>query len=334
MVSMKEVAHAAGVSIGTVSGVLNGKTTIKPENYHKVMDAVERLGYQPNMVARSLRTNTSNSIGLIIPDITNPYYPELERGVEDVAKDAGQTLILCNSDRNPVQEWELALSLVQKQVDGIISAKPKMTREQLETISRYCKLVLVDGTEEELGEFDLVNVDCGSAARSALNVLMSHGHRKIAYIGGFIDSSSARQRLDAYLDVLKERGMECRSEWVETCSYSWRAGRDAALKILARNKEQPTAFFVANDIIALGVIRGLQDCGLRVPEDVSVCGFDDIALAELYYPALTTVRQPKYEIGRLSAQMLLQRISGASTEPVHRILDANVVFRDTVARVK
>ena len=332
MASMKDVAQEAGVSIGTVSGVLNGKKTIKPQNYRRVMDAVQKLDYRPNMLARSLRANIAGSIGLIIPDITNPYYPELARGVEDMARKAGVTLFLCNSDRDVDKEWGYAQALAQKQVDGIIIAKPHISLEQLNMLRRKCRIVLVDGTAEQLGEFDLVNVDNRSGAASAIDLLLSYGHRKIAFVGGIIESQSMQDRLDAYRSVLEKSGIPYRPEWVKECNYSWHSGRAAALELLKAPGTHPTAFFVGNDIMALGVVRGIHDCGLRVPEDVSVCGFDDIAMAELAFPALTTVRQPKYEIGCQSAQLLLERICGVQQgDIVHRVLETAVDLRKTVS---
>lgn len=331
MVSMKDVARTAGVSIGTVSGVLNGKKTIKPQNVQKVLDAIEKLDYKPNMLARSLRTNVSGSIGLIIPDINNPYYPELARGVEDTARKAGVTLFLCNSDRDVEKEWYYAQALVQKKVDGIIIAKPHMDVERLEELSRSCPLVLVDGTEEQLRRFDLVNVDNKAGAASAIELLLAYGHRKIAFIGGVIDAESMAHRLEAYHSVLEAHGIPYRPEWVRTCDYNWRSGREAARELLSAEGPRPTAIFVGNDIMALGVIRGAHDCGLRVPDDLSVCGFDDIAMAEVTIPALTTIHQPKYEIGIQCAQLLLRKVGGESQDVVHKVLDTAIIFRDTVA---
>ena len=331
MVSMKDVARTAGVSIGTVSGVLNGKKTIKPQNVQKVLAAIEKLDYKPNMLARSLRTNVSGSIGLIIPDITNPYYPELARGVEDAARKAGVTLFLCNSDRDVEKEWYYAQALAQKKVDGIIIAKPHMDVARLEELRRSCPLVLVDGTEGQLRDFDLVNVDNKAGAASAIELLLAYGHRKIAFIGGVIDSESMAHRLEAYRSVLEAHDIPYRPEWVRTCDYNWRSGREAARDLLSAEGPRPTAIFVGNDIMALGVIRGAHDCGLRVPDDISVCGFDDIAMAEVTIPALTTIHQPKYEIGVQSTQILLQKIRRESADVVHKVLDTAIIFRDTVA---
>lgn len=332
MVSMKDVARLANVSVGTVSGVLNGKKAIKPANVEKVLAAVEELGYRPNMLARSLRTNVSNSIGLIIPDITNPYYPELARGVEDAAHMANFTLFLCNSDRSAEKEWYYAQALVQKKVDGMIIVKPRCTLEQLKRLKQSCKLVLADGTDSELEEFDLINVDNKAGAVSAVNLLLTYGHRDIAFIGGIVESQSAKHRLEAYQATLACHNIPYRPELVRECMYDWRGGRVAAQSLLTSNGPKPTAIFVGNDILAFGVIRGIYDCGLRVPEDISVCGFDDIAMSELSIPALTTVRQPKYEVGRQSAELLLQRIQTDSSETVHKVLDTSVIFRNTVSR--
>ena len=330
MVSMKDVAREAGVSVGTVSSVLNGKETVKSVNRQKVMDAVRKLDYKPNMVARSLRTNRSGSVGLIIPDITNPYYPELARGVEDVVREEGLTLFLCNSDRDAEKEWDYAQELAQKRVDGIIIAKPHMSLEQLNLLRSYCKVVLADGTDWSLRDFDLVNVNNQAGATSAIRLLIEYGHRDIAFVGGLIESQSMHDRLNAYRSMLAAYGIPYRPEWVWECDYSWRQSREAARKLLTADGPHPTAIFVANDLMAMGVIRGIADCGLRVPEDISVCGFDDIAMSELSIPALTTIRQPKYEMGRQSAQILIQKIRGETEGVVRRILETSVVLRDTV----
>lgn len=330
MASMKDVARLAGVSLGTVSAVLNGKQTVKKQNYDQVMHAVEQLGYQPNLLARSMRTSVSGTVGLIIPDVSNPYYPELARGVEDVVREAGMTLFLCNSDRSPEKEWNYAQAMAQKQVDGIIIAKPRMTLEQLRALQRSCKLVLVDSAEADLDDFDMVNVDNTVGSANAVRHLIACGHQKIAFISGSMEASSMAQRLDAYCSVLRENGIAYCAEWVKPCDYTWRSGYTATKELLAL-PNPPTAIFAGNDIMAFGAIRAIFDSALRVPQDISVCGFDDIAMAEMMVPALTTVHQPKYEIGMQSAALLLRKIRCETTAVFHKELATNLVLRESVA---
>ena len=330
---MKDVAKLAGVSLGTVSAVLNGKQTVKKQNYNQVMQAVQQLGYQPNLLARSMRTSVSGTVGLIIPDVSNPYYPELARGVEDVVREAGMTLFLCNSDRSTEKEWNYAQALAQKQVDGLIIAKPRMSTDQLRTLQRSCKIVLVDSAETDLDDFDMINVDNCVGSANAVRHLISCGHRKIAFLSGSLEAYSMSQRLDAYCSVLRENGIDFCEQWVRICDYSWRSAYDAALDLLAL-PDPPTAIFAGNDIMAFGAIRAVFDSGLRVPNDISVCGFDDILMAGMMVPALTTVHQPKYEIGIQSATLLLRKIRSETAAVYHKELATNLVLRDSVAAVQ
>ena len=330
---MKDVAKLAGVSLGTVSAVLNGKQTVKKQNYDQVMQAVQQLGYQPNLLARSMRTSVSGTVGLIIPDVSNPYYPELARGVEDVVREAGMTLFLCNSDRSTEKEWNYAQALAQKQVDGLIIAKPRMSADQLHTLQRSCKIVLVDSAETDLDDFDMINVDNCVGSANAVQHLISCGHRKIAFLSGSLEAYSMSQRLDAYCSVLRENGIDFCEQWVRICDYSWRSAYDAALDLLAL-PDPPTAIFAGNDIMAFGAIRAVFDSGLRVPNDISVCGFDDILMAGMMVPALTTVHQPKYEIGLQSATLLLRKIRSETNAIFHKELATNLVLRESVTAVQ
>lgn len=336
MVTIKDVAREAGVSQGTVSSVLNGKTTVKAENYNKVMDAVKRLNYQPNLTARTLKTGTSNSIGLVIPDITNPYYPELARGVEDAARAAGLTVFLCNNDRDVKKERDYVNALLNKSVDGIIMVKPQMKRDELEEIQRSCNLVLVDTGYETLEGFNVVDVENGAGAKQVMDLLAEYGHERIAYIGGLLESISANARFNAYKNALTERGIEYREEYVRHRRYDWFSGYTAATELM-KLVERPTAIFCANDVLAMGALKGLRERNVKVPNDVSVVGFDDIDQSSYSCPALTTVHQPKYEVGIASVDILVKRIGQPRQEEdpgSYVCFDTELVIRETVNYAK
>lgn len=335
MTTIKDVAKAAGVSIGTVSNVLSGRESVKPGNRKKVYDAMDAVGFHYNMMASALRTKTTKNIGLIIPSITNPYYPELARGVEDGAREAGLTVFLCNDDRKVDKEREYVRALISKGVDGIILLKPRLGREELISLNDRTALVLGDAgicTEEA---FYVVNADDGQGVTMGLDYLGQNGHRKIGMITGLLESYSSRIRLETYRQYLASRGLMCNSGYVVSGNYSWKSGFQAA-KALMGLPDPPTAIFAANDIMAMGAIKGLQTMGYNVPEDVSVMGYDDIETGNLSSPALTTVHQPKYKMGIQCLKMLCACMAGEGMEQGgrHMVMDNHLVIRDSVGTVR
>jgi DNA-binding LacI/PurR family transcriptional regulator len=329
--TIKDVARAAGVSIGTVSAVLNGSTTIKEENRKKIFAAVEKLNYKPNMAARTLKTGTSKSIGLLIPDITNPFYPELARGVEDAARKEGVMVFLCNNDRAIEKEREYVSALVAKNVDGIIMVKPQIPEDELKTLAGSCHLVLVDPSSRDSYEkYDVIKVADRSGARAAMDLLIGFGHERIAYISGRMESISAIERFDAYKQALDANKIKLNQDYIRHTDYDWLSGYSAAFDLL-RMPDRPTAVFAANDMIAFGVMKALRERNIGIPKDISVIGFDDIDQASCCAPPLTTVRQPKYEIGVKSVSLLFDRIKGlAGSEPVRFEFETELIVRETV----
>lgn len=306
MTTMKDVAKEAGVSLGTVSAVINGSASVKAENVKKVTQACEKLGFVPNLVARTLRTGSSTGIGLLIPDITNPYYPELARGVEDAAFQVGYNVFLCNNDRNEAKERDYVNYLLSKNVDGILMTKPQLSIEELKMVRKRCELVILDPGNTPFQEFDTVVADNITGAREAVASLCRHGHKRIAYVSGSMDSESANERFNGYLQILEENNMIADKQIIKHAGYSWSSGYEAGLELL-RESNRPTAIFAANDIIAFGIIKALADNGLLVPRDMSVVGFDDIIMASYSTPSLSSVRMPKYEMGQKSVEILVKR---------------------------
>ena len=212
MATIKDVARVAGVSLGTVSNVLNGKNNVRPGNKRKVYDAMKEVGFHYNMTASALRTKTTKNIGLIIPSITNPYYPELARGVEDAARREGLTVFLCNDDRDTEKERAYIKALLSKGVDGIILLKPRLEYGELLDVKERTSLVLGDASIDIRNEFHVVNADDVQGVICAMNFLGQNGHKQIAMITGMMESYSSQCRLDAYKRYLESRKLRYRPE--------------------------------------------------------------------------------------------------------------------------
>ncbi len=340
MATMKDVAREAKVSLGTVSNVLNKRPTVTEANCIKVMNAVRKLKYRPNTAARTLKTNTSKSIGLVIPDIKNPFYPELARGVEDTAKKSGYSVLLCNNDRSVDKEREYINILIEKNIDGIILIKPKVSLDEIAEIQKECSIVLVDVDYDITSRFDSINVDDYNGMLDAMNLLYEYGHRNIAFISGMLESKSSKIRHDTYIEFLRKKNIPVNEELIKMGSYDWYSGYKCTVELL-RNITPPTAILAANDLMAIGTMKAIHERRLRIPFDISVMGYDDIDMAVLCTPQLTTVRQPKYELGITSVEILLERMkSGIPVdEPVEgagRIvtMKTEIMLRETLGYVK
>jgi len=308
--TIKDVALLAGVSIGTVSNVLNGLPGVKNRNKENVLRAIRQLNYSPNTTAQSLKTNRSKTIGLMLPAIDNPFYPELTRGVEDYAKSNEFSIILCNTNRDYQKETQYLEVLFSKRVEGVILVKTRLPAAMLKQTAGKLKYVLVDSLAGGYVNADSIGVDNYGGCTQMMEFLHENGHTKIAFIKGDVESRSAHDRFLAYTDFLSGINIAVRDEYVKSGSteFSWKNGYRAAQELLAL-ADRPTAVFASNDIMAIGAIKAIKESGLRVPEDISVCGFDDIEMCELVSPALTTVYHPKYEQGVTAARLLIDLLT-------------------------
>lgn len=336
MATMKDVAREANVSLGTVSNVMNNRASVSEENRIKVMNAVHKLKFRPNIAARTLKTNSSKSIGLVIPNINNPFYPELARGVEDTARKSGYSVLLCNNDRNIDKEREYINILMEKNIDGIILVKPKISLDEINEIENQCSTVLVDVDFAINSTFDAINVDDFNGMINGMNLLYEYGHRRIAFISGLLESKSSRTRRDTYLKFLYDKGIPVQEELIKNGSFDWYSGYTCTVELL-RNINPPTAIFAANDLMAIGAMKAIHERRLKIPFDISVLGYDDIDMATLCTPQLTTVRQPKYEIGILSVETLLERIKSKddANERIGKqiILKTEIILRESIGYV-
>jgi LacI family transcriptional regulator len=330
--TIRDVARAAGVGQATVSRVLNNSGYVKPETRERVLQAAKELGFVPNQVARSLVRKSTATIGLVIPDITNPFFPAVTRGVEDAASESGYTVFLCNTDNDPAMEAQDVQKLRERMVDGLIFVGATNRHNLVETLIADGVPVVV--TDRQLLDLDVDSalVDNTAGARSACRHLVELGHTRIAHVAGHNLTRTGQDRLAGYRLALEEASIPFDDALVAWGDFTLDSGYRAAQVLLGRSP-RPTAVFAANDLMALGVLRAALAAGLSVPEDLSVVGFDDIQLAELVQPALTTVRQPAYEMGRIAMCMLRERIAGSACEGGrHHTFQPELVVRGTTRR--
>ena len=328
MASLQEVAARAKVSIATVSRVLNKSDKVVPETSAIVEQALRDLGYRPSRVARRLRMNNGRAhlVGLIIPDIQNPFYAEIARGVEDAAYAAKYALLLCNSDENPDKERFYLDVMRDESVDGIVLPPFDDTDfAVIEMVKTGMPVVCVDRSLAKV-KTDLVEVDNYQGALEAVNHLLDKGHTAIALIEGRTQVSTSRERRRGYLDALAARGIAPRKEFMRAGDFKQESGRVLATELLGLRKP-PTALFVCNNLMTVGALAGLHQRGLRVPGDVAVVGFDDLPWAEALDPPPTVVRQPAYEVGRQAMELLLKRIMDPVRPPVTVRLRPELVVR-------
>jgi len=328
--TIRDVARLAGVSKSTVSRVLNGDPNVAEETRNAVVAAIKEIRYTPNALARGLNTRKTGTIGLIISDITNPFHAEVARGVEDLASDFDSNVILCNTDGRPKKEAAYIDLLVEKRVDGIIFTSVKTDESDMTNLrSRRIPFVFAGRTLPDVAA-DSVVVDNILGGFQAANHLLRLGHQRIAYLAGPSHVSASMDRHEGYCQALRRAGIEPDPQLVIEGDFKQEGGYRAMSALLDRSLGI-TAVFAANDYMAMGALEAIYERGLRVPEDIAVVGFDDIPFARLHLVQLTTVAQPKYDIGAIAARMLFERIDGkAQDEPSRRVvLPPRLVIRRT-----
>ncbi len=330
--TIADVARHAGVSTATVSRVINSQSVVAPATRERVQAAVRELGYQPNALAASLVRQRSHTLGVVLPDISNPFFPEVVRGLEDAAHASGYNVILCNSDLDTAKEIEYFEVLRQKRVDGLIYHSGTITAAHLEAFRRLKLPVVLAATHDPQGELPCVLVDNRQAAREAMEHLIGLGHRRTAVVTGS-DPVSGESRLQGYRDALAHHGLTLEDSLALQAQWTADEAYQVTRELLKR-RSLPTAIAAASDLMALGVMGALRDGGIRVPEDVSVIGFDNIRLAGIIRPALTSMSQPMYDIGKEAALLLIRCLTedGADSFRGRRlVLPHRLVVRESTA---
>ena len=330
MATLREVARRAGVSIATVSYVLNGTRRVRPEVEARVWEAVAALGYRPNRVARGLRRRRTHVLGLIVPDSANPFFAEVARGLEDASFAAEYRLILCNSDGDPLKEQRYLEVLLEQRVDGIALVSASAAPLHLSTLQASgVPFVVVDRDLPGL-EADCVLADNLQGGYLATRHLLERGHRRIACITGPSDLTPSADRVRGYRQAMAEAGIEPPDLWIRRGDFRAESGYQAARFFLSLPPGlRPTAIFACNDLMAIGALRAIGEAGLAVPRDIALVGFDDITLAAYVIPPLTTVAQPTYEMGRLAGELLIQRIQERGRPPARPPLPVRLVVRQS-----
>jgi LacI family transcriptional regulator len=326
MVTIRDVAKAAGVSLTSVSHVINHTRVVSEDIQERVRKAIEETGYRANVLARSLRRGQTHTLGLVLPDSSNPFFAETGREIEQAAFQAGYSVILCNTENDVAKERLYVNVLVGKQVDGLIFVATGDESDSLTSLLGMGIPVVAVDRDLPHGMLDTVLSDNRGGARSAVQHLLDLGHVRIGCIAGPRDLATSVERLEGYRQALDEAGLR-RNEFLErTGDFRAKSGLACARELLAL-PARPTAIFACNDLMAMGVLRAAAELDLRVPEDLAVVGFDDIELASYTMPSLTTVAQPKAEIGRTAVALLLDRIDVKDRPARRQMLPTSLLIR-------
>ncbi len=324
-VTLRDVAGKAGVSVKTVSRVINNQGEISDSTRLHVLGVINELGYKPNTLARSLVSGKSSTVALIIPQITDPFFPEVMLGVEAVARAHGYNVFLCNTDDDPQQELKYVDILAGKRVDGIILCGSRLNAQQLSEVARQHRVSILTSRNPQGSA--VISIPGEEGLFAMTSHLIGLGHRQIGHIGWW--TVDEQERLQGYKHALTENNLLADDHWVVRLQQvSIDSGYEAAKKLL-RQAPEITGLTCYNDLVAIGVLRACAELGLRVPDDLAVVGFDDIPLASLVTPALTTMHVPRYRLGEMVMELLL-RVIAADGELEERLkVEVNLVVRDS-----
>ncbi|MFS0774985.1 LacI family DNA-binding transcriptional regulator [Neobacillus sp. 3P2-tot-E-2] len=329
MANIQQVAKQAGVSVATVSRVLNGQNTVSAKTKMRVEEAIKKLNYEPSLLGRNLRTSESRLLLILIPTISNPFYLEIIKGIEQVAISQNYNILLCETDSNPNKE-NIYFDLIRKKMaDGIITMDPAVNVETLKKLAENFAIIQCSEYEECSG-IPYVTIDNEEASYRAVKHLIQIGHHKIALMNADEKYLFARQRKMGYKRALEENGITLRNEYIiSTQNLGFENGQRAMKKIL-NLQDRPTAVFAVSDLLAIGALKEINAAGLHVPNDIAVVGFDKIDFSNMTNPTLTTIAQPMRKMGNVAARMLIEKIKGEEVESI--LLDHELVIRESTSR--
>lgn len=338
MATIKDVAELAEVSVATVSRVLNDEGNVQPETEKRVRLAIAELNYSPNLLGRNLRRKETKKILVLLNTISNQYYSRVVKGIEECAQTQGYAVMVCMTHGDPASEAQFVQMLKTRLVDGAIF----LTVEQDGAVltRELSGIGVVQACEpQESFQAPSVSIDNEQAGYEAVNYLLGKGHREVAFFGASGGYHSGAKRRTGYLRAMQEAGLSPKPEWIIEEGFSVNAGIRAAKRLLwnpdgTRRVHLPTAVFCVADSVAAGAIREFSKNGVRTPEDISVMGFDNTQLSEVYLPSITTTRQPQYEIGYQAMALLLKRLANEAIEQEKRILQHEIIERDSVIRLE
>ncbi|MDH6591397.1 LacI family transcriptional regulator [Variovorax sp. TBS-050B] len=339
MATIKDVALRAGVSVTTVSHVVNDTRHVSAKGRERVEQAIRELGYVPNAMARSLKSNTTSTLGMLIPNSSNPYFAEIVRIVEDRCFGAGYTLVLCNTDDEPRRQSVYLQVLAERRIDGLIVVSTGAGEDDSLVTQLHGLRIPTVLVDREIADpaCDLVETAHMQGGLLAVRHLLSLGHRRIACIGGPVGVMPSEQRIEGWRMALAEAGASSQPQGAGADALLWRGGFTSqggyeAMHAILRTEQAPSAVFVCNDLMAIGALRAAHESGVHVPDDLSIVGFDDIELSAYTSPPLTTVAQPKERIGALAVDMLLERVGGKRRDARKVVLQPELRVRASTAR--
>lgn len=311
--NIKEVAKKAGVSVATVSRVLNHPDSVAPATKERILQVINEVEYTPNWFARGLNFNKTNTIALLIPNILNPSYMEIAKGVEDVAHQKGYTTLLCNGENALEKEREYIDSLIKRRVDGIVLVSSLLENKDVEAIKKQGTPVVLIGENRDVSEVPIVRIDCQNAAYKAVRHLLDIGYKDIAIIHGRTPEKENLRKIEGYRQALSEEGILEVNEFIIQAENIVEGGYLAAKKLVELTK-RPRAIFASSDLIAFGAMDAMKDYGLCVPDDIAIVGFDNIKMSNLIEPKLTTVEKPLHKMGVVGARLLFDTMENKEVE--------------------
>lgn len=327
--TIHDVARLSHVSIATVSRVIHNPLKVKTETRMRVEKVIEELGYEPNPFASGLRDKLTKTLVAIIPDIANPFYAQMFRGIEDTAQDEHNNVIICNIDYSEERFFKYLRFFKKKKVDGIIFASAPVSESYYLGFEDLGVPVVLVATKEDKDMFPYVKIDDWKASYDATTFLIAEGHQQIGLIGApEYDPIAGQPRLDGFRAALRENNLEFSLNQVEFADFTFERGYEAMSQLYSRFP-QLTAVFAVSDVMALGALSFLQRTGVKVPNEISVLGFDNLALSHMITPALSTIAQPVYDLGKESVLLLLEWIN-TGKKPSGKVLQHELILRDTV----
>ncbi|RBM52140.1 transcriptional repressor PurR [Vibrio tarriae] len=330
MATMKDIARLAGVSTSTVSHVINKSRFVSDEIAERVNNAAQQLNYAPSALARSLKMNRTKTIGMLVTTSTNPFFGEVVKGVERSCYHKGYNLILCNTEGDNQRMKASINTLLQKRVDGLLLMCSTLEGERLDVFDRYPDIpVVVMDWGPILFASDKIQDNSLQGGYMAAKHLIECGHKEIGCITGPLIRHQAQMRYEGYKRALAEAGIAINPDWIVESDFECEGGYNAFEKLCERGK-LPSALFVCNDMMAMGVIQAASQRGLRVPDDLSLIGYDDVHIAKFMTPALTTIHQPKYRLGKAAVDTLLYRLENPDTTAQVVQLEPTLTVRNSV----
>lgn len=326
MANIQQVAQKAGVSVATVSRVLNNAAAVSTKTRLKVENAIKELNYEPSMLGRNLRNSESRLLLVLLPSISNPFYTEIINGIQNTAIANSYNILLCETDSNPQRENIYFNMVKNKLADGVISMDPTVNMQKLSELAENHPVILCSEYEEG-GNIPYVTIDNEMAAYQAVKHLIKLGNEKIALINSDEKFLYARQRRHGYEKALNEFNLPIRHDWIyHTKDLEFQNGVQA-MRMLLELEEKPSAVFAVSDTLAIGALKGISSSGLHVPNDLAIVGFDNISFSNMTNPTLTTIAQPMYKMGCTAAAMLMMSIKGEQVESI--VLDHDLIIRES-----